>query len=126
MQPSDALVQEVIRRARVLRARQLRKRKRLLSIGCIALSLLLVFLLHGKTGMTVAANTEFYGSLVFEGYGSLYIIIAVSFFLAGILAGLGLDALRRRRRQRRIQRYTEKWVGKGGPATPAPKKPQNP
>ena len=126
MQPSDALVQEVIRRARVLRARQLRKRKLLLSVGCIALSLLLVFLLHGKTGMTVAANTEFYGSLVFEGHGSLYIIIAVSFFLAGILAGLGLDALRRQRRQRRIQRYTEKWLGEGEPGTPASKKPQNP
>ena len=110
MRTSDELLREVYRRAGLRRSRQLRRKKLLLGIGCFALSFLLVVLLSGKTSMTVAANTESYGSLVFQGHGGLYVIIAVVFFLLGIPAGLGIEWLFRRRRLRRIKRCREKWM----------------
>lgn len=42
--------------------------------------------------MTVATNTATYGSLVFEGIGNHYVLIAVAFFLLGIPAGWGRPA----------------------------------
>ncbi len=60
--------------------------------------------------MTVAANTSSYGSLVFEGIGSHYVMIAVVFFLLGIPAGLGIDALIRRLHRRRIDRFARKLM----------------
>lgn len=113
MRTSDELLREVYRRAGLRRSRQLRRKKLLLGIGCFALSFLLVVLLSGKTSMTVAANTESYGSLVFQGHGGLYVIIAVVFFLLGIPAGLGIEWLFRRRRLRRIKRCREKWMEAG-------------
>ena len=38
-------------------------------------------------------------------------MIAVVFFLLGIPAGLGFDALIRRWKRRRIDRYAQKWIG---------------
>ena len=113
MRTSDELLREVYRRAGLRRSRQLRRKKLLLGIGCFALSFLLVVLLSGKTSMTVAANTESYGSLVFQGHGGLYVIIAVVFFLLGIPAGLGIEWLFRRRRLRRIKCCREKWMEAG-------------
>lgn len=87
MRINDALMQEVFRRAEVIREKQLQRRKLLMGLSCVVLSLALLFLLNGKTGMTVASYTESYGSLVFEGSGSHYVIIAVVFFfLAAWLA----------------------------------------
>lgn len=119
MRTSDELLREVYRRAGLRRSRQLRRKKLLLGIGCFALSFLLVVLLSGKTSMTVAANTESYGSLVFQGHGGLYVIIAVVFFLLGIPAGLGVDALIRRWKRRRIDRYAQKWLGPENPSRPS-------
>lgn len=110
MQNTDILMQEVFRRAENLRTRKLQRKKKLLGCGCVVLSLLLLYLLNGKTGMTVTVNAQSYGSLVFEGGGSHYVMIAIVFFLLGSLAGLGLDALRQWRRRRRIQRYTQRWI----------------
>lgn len=110
MRTNDELLQEVYRRARVLRIRKIRRRKRLLGMGCFALSFLLLFLLSGKSDMTVASSLESYGSLVFEGSGVTYVVIAVVFFLLGIPAGLGLDLLMKRWKQRRIARYAKKWI----------------
>lgn len=111
MRTSDELLREVYRRARVLRIRRLRRKKWLLGLGCLALTFLLAFLLNGQSSMRVAAHAETYGSLVFEGRGSEYVMIAVLFFLLGIPAGLGIDWLFRRRRQWRMDRYKEKWMG---------------
>ena len=94
-------------------------------LSCVVLSLALLFLLNGKTGMTVASYTESYGSLVFEGSGSHYVIIAVVFFFLGCLVGLGADRLYRQWHRKRVRRYTQKWIGDGGasisriPRTPA-------
>lgn len=96
MRINDALMQEVFRRAEVIREKQLQRRKLLMGLSCVVLSLALLFLLNGKTGMTVASYTESYGSLVFEGSGSHYVIIAVVFFFLGCLVGLGADRLYRR------------------------------
>ena len=96
-----------------------------MGLSCVVLSLALLFLLNGKTGMTVASYTESYGSLVFEGSGSHYVIIAVVFFFLGCLAGLGADRLYRQWYRKRVRRYTQKWIGDGGasisriPRTPA-------
>lgn len=123
MQNTDILMQEVFRRAENLRTRKLQRKKMLLGSGCVVLSLLLLYLLNGKTGMTVAVNTQSYGSLVFEGEGSHHVMIAIVFFLLGSLAGLGLDALRQWCRRRRIQRYTQRWIDPGmasNTKTPSP------
>ena len=85
-----------------------------MGLSCVVLSLARLFLLNGKTGMTVASYTESYGSLVFEGSGSHYVIIAVVFFFLGWLASLGADKLYRQWYRRRIRRYTQKWIGHGG------------
>lgn len=125
MRINDALMQEVFRRAEVIREKQLQRRKLLMGLSCVVLSLALLFLLNGKTGMTVASYTESYGSLVFEGSGSHYIIIAVVFFFLGCLVGLGADRLYRQWHRKRVRRYTQKWIGDGGasisriPRTPA-------
>lgn len=125
MRINDALMQEVFRRAEVIREKQLQRRKLLMGLSCVVLSLALLFLLNGKTGMTVASYTESYGSLVFEGSGSHYVIIAVVFFFLGCLAGLGADRLYRQWYRKRVRRYTQKWIGDGGapiskiPRTPA-------
>ena len=103
-------VNEVFRRAALLRARRLRRRKILLSVCCVSLSFHLMLLLKGRISMTVAPNTASYGSLVFEGIGNHYVMIAVVFFLLGIPAGLGMDMLIRRWRKRRIDRYAQKWL----------------
>ena len=122
MRINDALMQEVFRRAEVIREKQLQRRKLLMGLSCVVLSLALLFLLNGKTGMTVASYTESYGSLVFEGSGSHYVIIAVVFFF---LAGLGADRLYRQWHRKRVRRYTQKWIGDSGasisriPRTPA-------
>ena len=71
-----------------------------------------MLLLKGRISMTVATNTASYGSLVFEGIGNHYVMIAVVFFLLGIPAGLGVDALIRRWKRRRIDRYAQKWMGR--------------
>lgn len=125
MRINDALMQEVFRRAEVIREKQLQRRKLLMGLSCVVLSLALLFLLNGKTGMTVASYTESYGSLVFEGSGSHYVIIAVVFFFLGCLVGLGADRLYRQWHRKRVRRYTQKWIGDGGssiskiPRTPA-------
>ena len=69
--------------------------------------------------MTVATTTASYGSLVFEGSGNHYVMLAVVFFLLGIPAGLGVDALIRRWKRRRIDRYTQKWLGPENPSRPS-------
>ena len=58
MRINDALMQEVFRRAEVIREKQLQRRKLLMGLSCVVLSLALLFLLNGKTGMTVASYTE--------------------------------------------------------------------
>ena len=122
MRINDALMQEVFRRAEVIREKQLQRRKLLMGLSCVVLSLALLFLLNGKTGMTVASYTESYGSLVFEGSGSHYVIIAVVFFFLGCL---GADRLYRQWHRKRVRRYTQKWIGDSGasisriPRTPA-------
>lgn len=108
MRINDALMQEVFRRAEVIREKQLQRRKLLMGLSCVVLSLALLFLLNGKTGMTVASYTESYGSLVFEGSGSHYVIIAVVFFFLGCLVGLGADRLYRQWYRKRVRRYTQK------------------
>lgn len=110
MPATNDQVNEVFRRAALLRARRLRRRKILLSVCCVALSFHLMLLLKGRISMTVAPNTASYGSLVFEGIGNHYVMIAVVFFLLGIPAGLGMDMLIRRWRKRRIDRYAQKWL----------------
>lgn len=67
----------------MLRARRLRRKKILLGVCCFALSFHLILLLKGEISMTVATNTATYGSLVFEGIGNHYVLIAVAFFLLG-------------------------------------------
>lgn len=63
--------------------------------------------------MTVATNTATYGSLVFEGIGNHYVLIALAFFLLGIPAGLGVDRLVRWWKKRRIERYAQNgWDGR--------------
>ena len=57
MRINDALMQEVFRRAEVIREKQLQRRKLLMGLSCVVLSLALLFLLNGKTGMTVASYT---------------------------------------------------------------------
>ena len=89
MRTTDEQVNEVFRRAALLRARRLRRKKILLGVCCFALSFHLILLLKGRISMTVATNTATYGSLVFEGIGNHYVLIAVAFFLLGIPAGLG-------------------------------------
>ena len=111
---SSEQVNEVFRRASLLRARRIRRKKILLCVCCFALSFHLMLLLKGRISMTVAANTSSYGSLVFEGIGNHYVMIAVVFFLLGIPAGLGIDALIRRLRSRRIARFAPKMDGEKG------------
>ena len=94
MRTTDEQVNEVFRRAALLRARRLRRKKILLGVCCFALSFHLILLLKGRISMTVATNTATYGSLVFEGIGNHYVLIAVAFFLLGIPAGLGVDRLK--------------------------------
>ena len=103
---TDEQVNEVFRRAALLRARRLRRKKILLGVCCFAL------LLKGRISMTVATNTATYGSLVFEGIGNHYVLIALAFFLLGIPAGLGVDRLVRWWKKRRIERYAQKWMGR--------------
>ena len=88
---TDEQVNEEFRRAALLRARRLRRKKILLGVCCFALSFHLILLLKGRISMTVATNTATYGSLVFEGIGNHYVLIALAFFLLGIPAGLGVD-----------------------------------
>lgn len=109
---TDEQVNEVFRRAALLRARRLRRKKILLGVCCFALSFHLILLLKGRISMTVATNTATYGSLVFEGIGNHYVLIAVAFFLPGIPAGLGVDRLIRWWKKRRIERYAQKWMGR--------------
>lgn len=109
---TDEQVNEVFRRAALLRARRLRRKKILLGVCCFALSFHLILLLKGRISMTVATNTATYGSLVFEGIGNHYVLIAVAFFLLGIPAGLGVDRLVRWWKKRRIERYAQKWMGR--------------
>ncbi len=109
MRVSDELLQEMFRRAAQLRAKRQRQKKALLGVGCAVFSIQLVFLLSNRMGMTVANNTGLYGSLVFEGGGNEYVMIALAFFLLGIPAGLGIDALVKRWKQRRIDCYARKW-----------------
>lgn len=109
---TDEQVNEVFRRAALLRARRLRRKKILLGVCCFALSFHLILLLKGRISMTVATNTATYGSLVFEGIGNHYVLIAVAFFLVGIPAGLGVDRLIRWWKKRRIERYAQKWMGR--------------
>ena len=111
MRTTNEQVNEVFRRASLLRARRLRRKKILLGVCCVVLSFHLMLLLKGRIVTTVAANTASYGSLVFEGAGNHYVMIAVVFFLLGIPAGLGFDALIRRWKRRRIDRYAQKWIG---------------
>ena len=92
--------------------RRLRRKKILLGVCCFALSFHLILLLKGRISMTVATNTATYGSLVFEGIGNHYVLIAVAFFLLGIPAGLGVDWLVRWWKKRRIERYAQKWMGR--------------
>lgn len=113
MRTTDEQVNEVFRRAALLRARRLRRKKILLGVCCFALSFHLILLLKGRISMTVATNTATYGSLVFEGIGNHYVLIAVAFFLLGIPAGLGVDRLIRWWKKRRIERYAQKWMGTG-------------
>lgn len=112
MRTTDEQVNEVFRRAALLRARRLRRKKILLGVCCFALSFHLILLLKGRISMTVATNTATYGSLVFEGIGNHYVLIAVAFFLLGIPAGLGVDRLVRWWKKRRIERYAQKWMGR--------------
>ena len=93
MRTTNEQVNEVFRRASLLRARRLRRKKILLGVCCVALSFHLMLLLKGRIVTTVAANTASYGSLVFEGAGNHYVMIAVVFFLLGIPVGVGFDAL---------------------------------
>lgn len=111
MRTTDEQVNEVFRRAALLRARRLRRKKILLGVCCFALSFHLILLLKGRISMTVATNTATYGSLVFEGIGNHYVLIALAFFLLGIPAGLGVDRLVRWWKKRRIERYAQKWMG---------------
>lgn len=111
MRTSEDLLREVLRRASVLRARRLRRKKALLSVSCIAFSLLLMVLLSGKISLTVAVHTGSYGSLIFEGDGNQYVLVAVIAFFLGLPAGLGIDAFVRRWSRRRIDRYAHKWIG---------------
>ena len=76
MRTTDEQVNEVFRRAALLRARRLRRKKILLGVCCFALSFHLILLLKGRISMTVATNTATYGSLVFEGIGNHYVLIA--------------------------------------------------
>lgn len=108
---TDEQVNEVFRRAALLRARRLRRKKILLGVCCFALSFHLILLLKGRISMTVATNTATYGSLVFEGIGNHYVLIVLAFFLLGIPAGLGVDRLVRWWKKRRIERYAQKWMG---------------
>ena len=108
---TDEQVNEVFRRAALLRARRLRRKKILLGVCCFALSFHLILLLKGRISMTVATNTATYGSLVFEGIGNHYVLIVLAFFLLGIPAGLGVDRLIRWWKKRRIERYAQKWMG---------------
>ena len=112
MRTTDEQVNEVFRRAALLRARRLRRKKILLGVCCFALSFHLILLLKGRISMTVATNTATYGSLVFEGIGNHYVLIALAFFLLGIPAGLGVDRLVRWWKKRRIERYAQKWMGR--------------
>lgn len=111
MRTTNEQVNEVFRSASLLRARRLRRKKILLGVCCVALSFHLMLLLKGRIVTTVAANTASYGSLVFEGAGNHYVMIAVVFFLLGIPVGVGFDALIRRWKKRRIDRYAQKWIG---------------
>ena len=79
MRTTDEQVNEVFRRAALLRARRLRRKKILLGVCCFALSFHLILLLKGRISMTVATNTATYGSLVFEGIGNHYVLIALAF-----------------------------------------------
>lgn len=119
MRTTDEQVSEVLRRAALLRERSLRRKKILLGACCVALSFHLVLLLKGKISMTVATTTASCGSLVFEGIGNHYVMLAVFFFLLGIPAGLGVDALIRRWKRRRIDRYAQKWLGPENPSRPS-------
>ena len=58
-------------------------RKSCWAYAAFALSFHLMLLLKGRISMTVATNTASYGSLVFEGIGNHYVMIAVGLFPAG-------------------------------------------
>lgn len=53
MRTTDEQVNEVFRRAALLRARRLRRKKILLGVCCFALSFHLILLLKGRISMTV-------------------------------------------------------------------------
>ena len=65
--------------------------------------------------MTVATNTATYGSLVFEGIGNHYVLIALAFFPAGHpRPGWGLTGSSAGWKKARIERYAQKMDGTGG------------
>ena len=108
---SNERLHEVLRRAEMLRARSIRRKKLALSLGCLALLMQLALLLKDRLSLATAFNAAFYGSLVFVGQGNHYVVIAVTFFLLGILAGRAIDALVRRWKKTQTDRYTQRWMG---------------
>lgn len=108
---SNERLHEVLRRAEMLRARSIRRKKLALSLGCLALLMQLALLLKDRLSLATAVNAASYGSLVFVGQGNHYVVIAVTFFLLGILAGRAIDALVRRWKKTQTDRYTQRWMG---------------